>query len=81
MYIQYITYNFPMVIELHVCGSLNITKLNKIEKITQCQPIQSPPLWCGNDFFPKNRYYYAFIVQKCKTHIFWMKFHPKTLNL
>jgi hypothetical protein len=44
MYIQYITYNFSMVIEPHVCGSWNITKQKKIEKLIQCPSIKSPPL-------------------------------------
>jgi hypothetical protein len=33
MYIQYITYSFSTTIGPHVCGSLNITKQKKIEKI------------------------------------------------
>jgi hypothetical protein len=44
MYIQCIIYNFSTTIGLHVCGSLNITKLKKIEKIMQCPFIKSPPL-------------------------------------
>jgi hypothetical protein len=51
MYIQYIIYSFSMAIKLHVCGSLNITKLKKIEKKMQCPSIKSPPLWYGNVFF------------------------------
>jgi len=37
----------------------------------QCPSIKSPPLWYGSGFFLKQRYYYAFIVQKCKTHKFF----------
>jgi hypothetical protein len=44
MYIQYITYNFPIAIGPHVCGSSNITKQIKIEKIMQCPSTKSPPL-------------------------------------
>jgi hypothetical protein len=28
-------------------------------------------LWYGSGFFPNKRYYYAFIVQKCKKHTFF----------
>ncbi len=71
MYIQYITYNFSTAIGPHVCDSWNITKQKKIEKIMQCPLIKSPPLWYGSDFFSYKRYYYAFIVQKCKKHTFF----------
>jgi hypothetical protein len=50
MYIQYITYSFSTAIGLHVCGSLNIIKLKKIEKIMQCPSIKYPPLGYGNGF-------------------------------
>jgi hypothetical protein len=33
MYIYYITYKFSIAIRPHVCGSWNITKQKKIEKI------------------------------------------------
>jgi hypothetical protein len=81
MYIYYITYSFSIAIRPHVCGSQNIIKQKKIEKIMQFPSIKSTPLWYGSDFFPNKRYYYAFIVQKCKKQTFLMKFHPKNLNL
>jgi len=81
MYIEYITYSFSMAIRPHVYDSWNITKQNHFEKIMQCPSIKSLPLWYGNGFFLKKRYYYAFIIKQMKKkHIFWMKFHPKTLN-
>jgi hypothetical protein len=52
MYIQYITYSFLTTTRLHVCGSWNITKQNKIEKIMEFPFIKSPPLWYGSGFFP-----------------------------
>jgi hypothetical protein len=42
MYIHYITYNFSMAIGPHVCGSWNITKQKKFEKIMQCPFIKFP---------------------------------------
>jgi hypothetical protein len=63
-----------MAIGPHVCGSWNITKQKKIEKLMQCPSIKSPPLWYGSDFYPIYIYIYiynAFIVQKCKNHIFF----------
>jgi len=69
-----------MTIGPHVCGSWNITKQKKIEKIMQCPSIKSPILSYGSGFFLKF-FYYAFIVKNAKKHIFLMKFHPKTLNL
>ncbi len=68
MYIQCITYSFSTAIRPHVCGSWNITKQKKIEKIMPCPSRKSPPLWYGSGLFPKKTYYYAFIVQKCKKH-------------
>jgi hypothetical protein len=59
-----------MAIRPHVCGSWNITKQKKIEKIMKCPFIKSPPLWYGSGCFPIN-YYYAFIVQKCTKHTFF----------
>jgi hypothetical protein len=70
MYIQYITYSFLTPIGLHVCGSWNNTKQKKIETIIQFPSIKSPPLSYGSGFFPRTRYYCAFIVQKCKKHTF-----------
>jgi hypothetical protein len=55
----------------HIYGSWNITKQKKIEKIMQCPFIKSLPLWYGSGFFPEKKYYYAFIVQKCKKHAFF----------
>jgi hypothetical protein len=68
MYIQCKNYNFSTAIGFHVCGSWNITKKNKIEKIMQCPSIKSPLLWYGSVFFLKRRYYYAFIIQKWKNY-------------
>jgi hypothetical protein len=53
MYIQYIIYNYSTTIRFHVCGSWNIRKQNKIEKIMQCPSIKSPPLWYGSGFVVK----------------------------
>jgi len=79
--IKYITYSFSKAIGPHVYDSWNITKQKKIERIMQCPFIKSFPLWYGGDFFPKKRYYYAFITKKMqKNTFFWMEFHPKTLN-
>jgi hypothetical protein len=58
MYIQYIIYNFPITIGPHVCGSWNINKQKKNEKIMQCPFIKSPPFLYGSVFFLKKRYYY-----------------------
>ncbi len=55
-----------MAIGLHVCGSWNITKQKKIEKIIQCPFMKSLLLWYGSGFFLKKSYCYAFIAQKCK---------------
>jgi hypothetical protein len=35
----------------HFCGSWNITKQKKVEKLMQCPSIKFPPLWYGSDFF------------------------------
>jgi hypothetical protein len=57
-----------------------LPKKRKIEKIMQCPFIKSLPLWYGNGFFLKLKYYYAFITKQMqKKHIFWIKFHPKNL--
>jgi hypothetical protein len=40
-----------MAIGLHVCGSWNITKQNKIEKIMQCPSIKSPQIWQGSGIY------------------------------
>jgi len=70
-----------MAIGLHVYDSWNITKQKKIEKILQCASIKSPPLWYGNGFFLRIRYYYAFITKQMqKKNKNWMEFHQKTLN-
>ncbi len=69
MYIQYITYNFSTAIRLHVC-SWHITKQKKIETIMECPSIKFPSLSYGSGFFPRTRYYYAFIVQKWKNTLF-----------
>jgi len=79
MYIEYITYSFSMAIGLHICGSWNITKQKKIEKIMQRPSIKSPHLWYGSFF--KNKKIMHLLFKNAKTHIFWMKFHPKSLNL
>jgi len=71
MYIQYIIYNFSTAIGPHVCGSWNITKQKKIEKIMQCPFIEFPPFLYGSGFLFLKRYYYAFIVQKYKKHTFF----------
>jgi hypothetical protein len=52
----------------------------QFEKIMQCPSIKSPPLWYGNGFSPKNMTLLLHVKQMQKKHIFWMKFHPKTLN-
>jgi len=81
MYIEYIIDNFSMAIRLHVYDSWNVTKQKKIEKIMQCPFIKSPHFLYGSGYFSKKRYYYAFITKQMKKkHIFWMEFHPKTLN-
>jgi hypothetical protein len=51
-------------------GHVTTTKQKKIETIMQCPSIKSPPLSYGSGFFPRTRYYCAFIVQKCKKHTF-----------
>jgi hypothetical protein len=81
MYVQNITYNFSMTIRLHICGSQNITKQKKIEKIMQCPSIKSPPLWYGSGFFPKKNIIMHLLFKSAKNTHFLMKFHPKTLNL
>jgi hypothetical protein len=76
MYIKYIT--FWMVIRPHFCDSWNIAKQKKNEKILQCLSIKSPLLY--NGFF-KEKIIIHLLLNKYKKHIFWMEFHPKTLNL
>jgi hypothetical protein len=71
MYIEYITYSFSMAIRPHVYDSWNITKQNHFEKIMQCPSIKSLPLWYGNGFFLKRRYYDAFIIKQMKKNIFF----------
>jgi len=66
-----------MATRLHVCGSWNITKQKKIEKIMQCPFVKSPPLWYGSGFFFEKINYYAFIVQKYKKHIVFNEFSFK----
>jgi hypothetical protein len=70
MYIEYITYNFSLVIRPHVYDSWNITKQKKIEKLMQCPSIKSPLIWYGSGFFLKIRYYCAFTTKQMqkKTH-------------
>jgi hypothetical protein len=53
MYVEYITYSFSTAIGPYVCGSWNITKQKKIEKIMECPSIKSVPLWYCNGFSPK----------------------------
>jgi hypothetical protein len=72
--------NVQTIYNLQFCDSWNITKQKKIEKIMQCPSKKSPHFLYGSEFLPKKRHYYAFIVQKWKNNIFWMKFHPKILN-
>jgi len=46
----------------------------------QCPSIKSPLLSYGSDFFPKIRYYYAFIAKQMqKKNILKIKFHPKKI--
>jgi len=71
MYIKYIIYSFSTATKPHVCGSSNITKQKKIEKIIQWPFIKAPPLWYGSGIFILKIYYYAFIIQKYKKHIFF----------
>jgi len=71
MYIEYITYKFSTTIRPHVCGSWNITKQNKIEKMIQRPFIKSPRLWYGSGFFLKRRYYYAFIAEQMQEDTFF----------
>jgi hypothetical protein len=52
----------------------------KFEKIMQCPSIKFLPLWYGSDCFPKNIYYYAFIVQKCKKHTFLNEISSKNFK-
>jgi len=79
MYIQYITYSFSMAIGPHVCGSWNITKQKKNERIMQCPFIKSLFLWYGSGFFLKI-YIYALLFKNAKNTFFWMKFHRKFVN-
>jgi hypothetical protein len=68
-----------MAIGPHVYDSWNVTKQKKIEKIMQYPFIKSPPFWYGNGFFNIDIIMHS-LLNKCKKHIFWMEFHPKTLN-
>jgi hypothetical protein len=45
-----ITYNFFIATGPHVCGSWNITKQKKNEKIMQYPSIKYLPLWYGSGF-------------------------------
>ncbi len=71
MYIEYEYYNFSITIGSHVYDSWNTTKQKKIEKIMQCPSIKSPPLWYGNGFSLKIKYYYAFIIKQMKKNTFF----------
>jgi hypothetical protein len=79
MYIKYITYSFSMAIGPHACDSWNINKQKEIEKIMQCPSIKSPPLWYGNGFFLKGRYYYVFIFLKTQI-FFWNGISSKSFK-
>jgi hypothetical protein len=71
-----------MAIGPHVCDSWNITKQKKTEK-NNAMPIYKISFFkYGIGFSLKIFLIYAFNIKSMqkKTH-FWMKFHPKTLNL
>ncbi len=52
------------MIGLHVCGSYNIIKQKKYEKIIQCSTIKYLSLSFGIGFFFKYINYFAFIAEK-----------------
>jgi len=66
-----------MAIRPHVCGSWNITKQKKIEKIMQYPSIKSPTIWYGGGLFLKRDIIMHSLLNKCRKHIFWMEFYPK----
>jgi hypothetical protein len=63
MHKKYITNNFLMIMRFHVCGSWNITKKMKCEKIMQWRFIKFSHISYGNGFFIIRRDYYAFIAK------------------
>jgi hypothetical protein len=79
MYTKYIFYSFSMAIGLHVCDSWHITKQKEIEKIVQCPSFIS--LWYGSGVFPKMKILLCIHCLKMQKNMFWMEFHPKTLNM
>jgi hypothetical protein len=66
--------------KLHVYGSWNITKQKKLKIIMQWPFIKSPPIWYGSGLPPIYICICIYCSKMIKTHIFWMKFHPKTLK-
>jgi hypothetical protein len=48
---KYITYNFSTTKGPYVYDSWSFIKNIFFEKIMQCPPIKSPPIWYGNGFF------------------------------
>ncbi len=81
MYIKYIIYSFSTATKPHVCGSSNITKQKKIEKIIQWPFIKAPPLWYGSGIFILKNIIMHLLFKNTKNTFFLMKFHPITLNL
>jgi hypothetical protein len=66
---MYTTYKFSTTIGPHVCGSRDITKQNKIEKLCNAD-LQNLLLFNMVVVFIE-KYYYAFIVKQMqKKHIF-----------
>ncbi len=62
LYIQYIIYNSSIAIRPHVCGSSNITKQKKIEKIMQ----YPSTIWYGGGLFLKTDIIMHSLINKCR---------------
>jgi hypothetical protein len=70
MYIKYIIYIFLTAIRPHVYDLWNITKQKK--NLNNAMLIfKSLPLWYGNGFFLKIKYYYAFITKQMQKNTFF----------